>query len=52
MVANKPKKRISVEVDDWILLEIKKRALNRNMTMKKYITAIVISQIATEKKYD
>ena len=52
MEKEKPKKRISVEVEDWILSEIKLRALIRNMTVKEYITAIVLHQISLEKKYD
>lgn len=47
-----PIKRISVEVKESFLIELKKRALNRKMTLKRYVTAVLAEQIIKEARYD
>lgn len=44
-------KRISVVVEEEFLLELKKRALNRKMTLKRFITAILFEYIVKEDQF-
>lgn len=44
-------KRISVEVDENFLLDLKKAALFRNMTLKRYVTAILLEQLVKDRFY-
>ena len=45
-------KRISVEMPDELILELKMRALRRNVTIKRYVTGALIEFLKQEKKYD
>jgi predicted DNA-binding ribbon-helix-helix protein len=45
-------KRISVVVEEEFLLELKKRALNRNITLKKYVIRALIEKLTKERQYD
>lgn len=51
METKEQRHRISVEVELNILIELKKRALLRNMTLKRYINALVVEQFAREDQY-
>ena len=53
MIKENPQpKRLSIEVSENFLIDLKKRALNRNMTLKSYIMAILSEQILKEKQYE
>ena len=45
------KNRINVEVDEEFLIELKKRALNRHMTLKRFVTAILFEYIVKEDQF-
>lgn len=45
-------KRISIEVSDSFLLDLKKRALNRNITLKRYIVGVLNEHIKKEDSFN
>lgn len=45
-------KRISVVVEEEFLLELKKRALNRNITLKTYVIRTLLEKLIQERQYD
>ena len=46
------KKRFVIEVNDEFHQEIKKRAQEKNITLRKWILRAIIQQIKTEEKYE
>lgn len=43
-------KRISVEVPEYFLIDIKRMALERNITMRKYVMGALLKQITKDKE--
>jgi hypothetical protein len=44
------KKRISVQVPEYFLIDIKRMALERNITMRKYVMGALLKQITKDKE--
>ena len=49
---NKTPKRIVIEVSDEFHKEIKKRAIDRNISIKKYFMRAILELIKREKDYE
>jgi hypothetical protein len=47
---NMNKKRISVQVPEYFLIDIKRMALERNITMRKYVMGALLKQITKDKE--
>jgi predicted HicB family RNase H-like nuclease len=52
MSRSKRPKRLAIEISDSFHAEIKKRALLRNISIRKYVLRALIAQINNEKKYE
>lgn len=45
-------KMLTIEFSLDLHREIKKRAAERNVTIRRYVTQAILSRIATEKQYE
>jgi len=52
MADKKNIKRFSIEVPEELHKEVRHRALDRNITVTKYVTRALIAQIKKEKSYE
>jgi predicted HicB family RNase H-like nuclease len=45
-------KRLNLQIDEELLKEIKKRAINRNITLRKWVLRAIKQAIKYEEQYE